>query len=325
MHARENALNDWVGTALNNPHVIITPLTGDASFRRYWRAISEGQSYILMDAPPEKESISAFIHIDEALRAINVHAPKIHAYHEPEGFMILEDFGDEVLLNTLSVQNVDARYIEAMQTLAIIQTCKPHHYTLPLFDNQHMMQEMSLFREWFWTTYLKLTLNAQESECIENAFQWLGQELSQLPQVFIHRDYHSRNLMCIHGSKTNTLGVLDFQDAMLGPIGYDLVSLLRDCYIAWPEEQVEHWLSYFYHLSSPPGINALQFMRAFDLCGIQRHLKVLGIFSRLYLRDGKAGYLKDLPLTLQYMLSALKKYPELAPFYELVQSKVRLP
>lgn len=325
MHARKNALNDWILTSLNDPEVIIEALTGDASFRRYWRARSKNKSYIVMDAPPEKESISSFINIDKALRRINVCAPQIHAYDEAQGFMLLDDFGDELLLNQLSNHNADALYKKAMNTLAVIETCRTEQMSLPLFDSQHMLQEMALFRDWFWTQYLKLPLTEQDHRCIEHCFQWLAQELSRLPTVFIHRDYHSRNLMLIKHTDNDALGVLDFQDAMLGPIGYDLVSLLRDCYIAWPEEQVYEWVAYFYKLSSPANISATEFTRAFDLCGLQRHLKVLGIFCRLYLRDGKDGYLKDLPLTLNYTLSTLKKYPELHDFYTLLESKVKLP
>jgi aminoglycoside/choline kinase family phosphotransferase len=321
MQTRQNELNEWLKTIMGNTHYTITPLAGDASFRRYYRLYAEGITQIVMDAPPEKEAIGPFIHICHILREAGVHAPLVVAAENKQGFMLLEDFGDLSLLAQVSTSNADALYSSAMATLRHIQQCPT--VNLPHFNQSFMLQEISLFSEWFIDAYLGIDLNEQDQHMFAQTFDWLCTEISKQPQVFIHRDYHSRNIMVITETPEVDLGIIDFQDAMLGPIGYDLVSLLKDCYIQWPVSQVHHWVTHFYNQSGlHTQCTEAEFIRWFDLCGLQRHLKVLGIFCRLHLRDKKDSYLKNLPLTVHYFKSCLQQYEELKPFYEWIQHHV---
>jgi aminoglycoside/choline kinase family phosphotransferase len=195
---------------------------------------------------------------------------------------------------------------------------------IPVFDKQFMLNEMALCNDWFLKKYLSLQLEDNEVALIQQTMDWLATEVEKQPKVFIHRDYHSRNLMVLDGQ--NQLGVIDFQDAMYGPFTYDLVSLLKDCYIYWPRDNVMQWLAFFYERSSQAQqYHFSDFVRAFDLCGLQRHLKVLGIFCRLHLRDNKPGYLGDLPLTLKYTLECCETYEALHPFFHFLQKRVYLP
>ena len=325
MHTRQNELNKWLDKILNNAPFTIAPLAGDASFRRYLRVHCGDVAYIVMDAPPDKENIAPFLDIGARLTAIGVHAPAVHAVEPEQGFILLEDLGDHLLLGTISRDNADELYKAAMTTLLQIQQCSTTKPNLPVFDKAHMLQEMSLFREWFLHAYLNLKLHANEERLIDETFEWITQQLIAQPQVFIHRDYHSRNLMIVGNNKPTNIGVIDFQDAMRGPFTYDLVSLLKDCYIQWPREDVIRWVGYFYHhLRSTKGLSLEAFTRAFDLCGLQRHLKVLGIFCRLHLRDHKAAYLRDLPLTFNYVNACSESYSELRPFYQFMQETVYL-
>lgn len=324
MQTRETALNKWLKTILSETPFTVTPLAGDASFRRYFRLHTDGQVRVIMDAPPNKEPLAPFIQIAHLLAQHGVHTPAIYAMDETQGFLLLEDLGDALLLNGLSAAHVDRLYTMAMKTLLDIQKVPtrtaPDHAPLPSFDKPFMLNELSLFCEWFLNAHLGLVLNDDETQLIHATFEWLATEISNQPQVFIHRDYHSRNLIVLG----DTLGVIDFQDAMSGPYTYDLVSLLKDCYIQWPHEQIMHWAAYF-HLNLPlknrGSLDA--FHRAFDLCGLQRHLKVLGVFCRLHLRDQKPAYLRDLPLTFNYVMSCLERYDELRLFYRFMLNTVQ--
>ncbi len=326
MQTRETALNKWLKTILGETPFTITPLAGDASFRRYFRLHTDGQVRVIMDAPPNKEPLAPFIQIAHLLAQHGVHTPAIHAMDETQGFLLLEDLGDALLLNDLSAAHVDRLYTMAMKTLLDIQkvptSAAPDHAPLPSFDKPFMLGELSLFCEWFLNAHLGIVLNADETQLIHTTFEWLATEISNQPQVFIHRDYHSRNLIVLE----DTLGVIDFQDAMSGPYTYDLVSLLKDCYIQWPRQQVMHWAAYFHqHLPSENQSSIKIFSRAFDLCGLQRHLKVLGVFCRLHLRDNKSTYLRDLPLTFNYVMSCLEEHEELEPFHRFMQDSVQIP
>lgn len=322
MQSRQSALNKWLEEALCFKHYTLTPLAGDASFRRYYRLDQGSTPCIIMDAPPPKEAIAPFIRIANQLRQVGVHTPIIHASDLSQGFMLLEDLGDNLLLNQLNPQTVDHYYQQALTTLVAIQACSADN--LPAFDQAFMLQEMMLFKTWFAEQYLQLTLSATEEELLTHAFTWLSQQIAGLPQVFIHRDYHSRNIMVLDGH--SDLGIIDFQDAMLGPLPYDLVSLLKDCYIQWPRDQVIAWATQFYHLSpQAQQLTLTDFIKAFEWCGLQRHLKVLGVFSRLFLRDQKSGYLKDLPLTLHYLMACLETCSELQDFYRFVVDRIKLP
>jgi len=326
MHARENALKEWLIHTLKQQDFQLAPLAGDASFRRYFRLRYNGLSQIVMDAPPAKEDLRAFIHIAQTLEKADVHTPKVLAINSDEGFLLLSDLGDELLLNVLGPETVDTHYHQAIKTLFKIQTCSINDPLLAPFDETHMLKEMSLCSEWFFQTYLALNLNQDECTLVQQTMEWIAKEVAQQPLTFIHRDYHSRNLMLLAEQVDPALGVIDFQDAMRGPFTYDLVSLLKDCYISWPRGKVLEWVEFFYtHSALTTDYSLSEFIRAFDLCGLQRHLKVLGIFCRLYLRDQKPGYLKDLPLTLKYVLECTETYEELHPFFQFLQMKVYLP
>lgn len=317
MDKRQTELNQWLVEILGKTPHTLTPLAGDASFRRYFRLKYDNVTRVVMDAPPEKESIHAFISIAHELKGIGVHAPEIFAVHETLGFIILEDLGDALLLGAITKDNADAIYSKAMLTLVHMQTCQA---TLPAFDKTFMRQELAVFEHWFLERALGIQLSEKEKNLIETSFDWLITQIASQPQVFIHRDYHSRNLLMVDNQK---VAVIDFQDAMHGPFTYDLVSLLKDCYVQWPREQVLSWLDYFYHhLPDTQSYTMSSFVRAFDLCGLQRHLKVLGVFCRLHLRDNKTSYLRDLPLTFQYVSNCLEMEPELQPFYQFMQDRV---
>ncbi len=326
MQTRQNELNTWLKSLLGDTPFTLTPLAGDASFRRYFRLQCEEVTRVIMDAPPDKETITPFLDVGHQLERIGLHTPAVYAIDEAHGFILLEDLGDQLLLRALSPDNADRLYHVAIATLLQLQQCPTLHAALPEFDTLFMLKEMSLFREWFLEAYLGLTLDAKEESLLNDTFTSLAREIATQPQVLIHRDYHSRNLIVVNDNYPIDLGVIDFQDAMRGPFTYDLVSLLKDCYIQWPREKILDWLSYFYHnLPEKQGYSLTMFIRAFDLCGIQRHLKVLGIFCRLHLRDQKPAYLRDLPLTFNYLSDCLEHYPELHPFYQFVQEKANLP
>ncbi|STY30953.1 putative phosphotransferase [Legionella wadsworthii] len=325
MHARENALKEWLNQTLNLNDFQLVPLAGDASFRRYFRLKYNGITRVVMDAPPEKEDLKPFIHIAKQLEKADVHTPKILEKNLEAGFLLLSDLGNQLLLNALSSETVNGYYEHAIKTLFKIQNCPIDAPLLAPFDKAHMLKEMNLCVEWFFKAFLALELNQNEYNLIQNTMEWVAEEVSLQPLTFIHRDYHSRNLMIVQNQTDCSLGVIDFQDAMRGPITYDLVSLLKDCYISWPRHKVLEWVTFYYHQSALTRDYSLtEFIRAFDLCGLQRHLKVLGIFCRLHLRDNKPGYIKDLPLTLKYVLECTETYAELHPFFQFLQMRVHL-
>jgi N-acetylmuramate 1-kinase len=322
MHDRENVLKQWLAQTINQEEFTLTTLAGDASFRKYFRLHFNGQTRVIMDAPPSKEDLEPFIHVAHCLKNQGVLTPEILAVNKEHGFLLMSDLGDTLLLGELTANSVDNYYKQAIHTLFNIQRCSIDDPKIPYFDKAFMLQEMSLCIDWFLNKYLSIQLTSKEELLLRETMTLIAEEVSQQPLVFIHRDYHSRNLMIVG----DELGVIDFQDAMRGPITYDLVSLLKDCYVAWPREQLLSWVE-FYHQLCPQTTHysAPEFIRAFDLCGLQRHLKVLGVFSRLHLRDNKPGYLKDLPLTLSYVLQCTETYEELRPLYHFLQNKVRLP
>lgn len=327
MHEREIALKEWLATIITEKDYDLKPLAGDASFRRYYRLHSSRGSEIVMDAPPGKEDLKPFIHIAQVLAKAHVAIPKVIATDLEQGFLLLSDFGDQLLLEVLKPETVDWYYKQAIDTLLKIQGCSIADPQLPAFDYQFMMQEMNLCSQWFFKDYLKLELTSEESLLLSNSMDWIASKVASQPITFIHRDYHSRNLMVIQQYGNQDLGIIDFQDAMRGPITYDLVSLLKDCYISWPREKIIHWVHYYYE--SQPLANKYfapnEFIQAFDFCGLQRHLKVLGVFCRLYLRDDKPGYLTDLPLVLKYVLECSELYKELHPLLDFLQTKAYLP
>ncbi len=299
----------------------LRPVSGDASFRRYFRGITAKGTWILVDAPPEREDSKPFVKVAHLLAAGGVAAPKIVAADLGRGFMCLEDFGDTVLWTPLEAARRDpsaqpdanALYQPAFAELLSIQRCAAN--TLPPYDDALLLREMRLFTEWFCGGLMQRTLSAAEQHMLEEVYAFLSQAARAQPQVLVHRDYHSRNLMYRPGKSP---GVIDFQDAVRGPFTYDLVSLLKDCYIEWPRARVNAWALDYAAQARRAGIvdrvDAAVFLRDFDLMGAQRHIKVLGIFSRLWLRDGKRGYLRDIPLTMRYLVTVLPEHPQLAGF-----------
>lgn len=272
----------------------------DASFRRYFRLMLGSQSWIVMDAPPEKESCNEFIDIANRLSEAGLNAPLIVHQDLQQGFLVLTDFGNTCYLQVLDDRSADSLYGDAMAAIVHMQD-RIDTRDLPLYDERLLRREMGLFREWFLEKLLGIELNAEQSDMWQRTMETLVQNALEQPQVFVHRDYHSRNLMQLDD---NNPGIIDFQDAVKGPVTYDLVSLLRDCYLAWPEDQVERWARGF---CEKAGFTPGEFMVWFNLMGVQRHLKAVGIFSRLHLRDGKPNFLADIPRTLNYIKSVSSK------------------
>jgi aminoglycoside/choline kinase family phosphotransferase len=290
--------------------------SNDASFRRYFRVTIDSEDFIAMDAPPDKEDVLPFIKIGNLLKQANVNTPTLLQHNLEEGFILLEDFGSQWLLDELNDDNATALYQRALNDLLPFATNENLlHADLPFYDENLLRREMALFEEWFVEQLLDDEL---PPELWENVQEILIKSALEQPTVCVHRDYHSRNLMVLPNGE---LGVLDFQDAVLGALTYDSVSLLRDCYIDWSKEQIEMWLrDYFQQLQTAKVVdcNFTQFKRWFDLMGMQRHLKVCGIFSRLHLRDEKSEYLKSIPRTLNYLLEVCGLYSELHEFQEIL-------
>jgi len=305
---RVTAMHEWLSGIFPTPKFSVVPLAGDASFRRYFRAIVGDQHYVVMDAPPEKESCAPFVAVAKAFEKSTVRFPSIFSADLERGFLLLSDFGDRQLLPLLNNHSVDQLYCSAMDALLPIQSRdRIPDYHLPYFDADLYWREFDIFDTWYLKKNLHQSLSAADEALLKNSYQLLIDSAQSQPQVFVHRDYHSRNIMLC---SDNQLGILDFQDAVFGAITYDLVSLLKDCYIAWPDHQVEKWVLYFYqHLNL--SVDFKTFMRWFDLMGLQRHIKCLGIFSRLHYRDHKNGYLKEIPRVLNYAVKVCDKYPEL--------------
>ncbi len=317
---RITALVDWLSNSLALDIHKLETASSDASFRRYFRVTHAGGQHIVMDAPPEKENIAPFIRIAELLQAQHIHAPIIYQKNITQGFLLLEDFGSTNLLDCLTAANADHLYQTALDTIFKLQTFLDISKSrLPVYDTALLQRELDIFYEWF----MDKLLGVVAPESIKNRINPLliATALEQ-PQVFVHRDFHSRNLMLLDNG---TLGVIDFQDAVIGPISYDLASLLRDCYISWPKPQVEQWLRQYYErltLAKMLTVDFQYFKRWFDFMGLQRHLKAIGIFSRLHLRDGKSTYLADIPRTLNYVSTICASYPELAEFNSFLAKQV---
>lgn len=322
MDHRLETLKAWVSATLDTADYEIRPASTDASFRRYFRVTLNGGSHIVMDAPTDKEDVRPFIDIATRLFNLGLNVPQILDRDLTQGFLLLSDLGDRVYLRHLNADTVERLYGDAMGALVILQQgIFTDAHALPDYDEPLLMREMELFREWYLGRHLGLKLSAAQHEVLDRAFASLARSALAQPQVWVHRDYHSRNLML---TRANNPGILDFQDAVRGPITYDLVSLLRDCYIAWPREQVEDWAKGYHELALQSGLPAgdddVQFLAWFDRMGVQRHLKATGIFARLNHRDGKPGYLDDIPRTLGYVMDVSGRYPDLRPLHDLLQA-----
>jgi aminoglycoside/choline kinase family phosphotransferase len=321
---RKTALETWLAGLLAGPPARIAPASADASFRRYFRVWHDGRTYIAMDAPPGREDLGPFIQVAEILAASGVNVPRVLERDADRGFLLMTDLGSRVYLDALREgEDPDRLYGDAITALVRIQSQAPAGARrLPAYDAGRLQQEMALFPEWFLSRHLGLRLSARELGLIERAVAQLTEAALAQPQVLVHRDYHSRNLMVCDENP----GILDFQDAVRGPATYDLVSLLKDCYISWPRESVLEWLDLYRAAAAQAGLqfgsDRAAFIEAFDLMGLQRHLKVLGIFARLWYRDGKPGYLADLPLVLEYTLDATSRSGSMAELGAFLKERV---
>lgn len=318
MTERLDLARRWVQQELGVGQVDLEPASFDASFRRYFRIRTDDASLILMDAPPEKEDCRPYVEVSELLAKAGVHVPAIHARDLTTGFLLLEDLGTRSYLDELDAGSAPALYGDALDTLVAMQRRVPAG-SVPAYDHARVDRELSLFDDWFLSRHLGLDAGGATGAVLSGIYDFLREHFTEEPRVFVHRDYHSRNLM---RTIERNPGVLDFQDAVAGPAVYDVVSLLRDVYIEWPADGVEGWMRDYHREARAGGIpvpaDADAFLRSADLVGAQRHLKIAGIFCRLYYRDGKPDYLRDIPLTLRYLLDECARQPELAPLGELL-------
>jgi aminoglycoside/choline kinase family phosphotransferase len=324
LDTRRAALEAWLAHALGTRPTRVAPASADASFRRYFRVWHAGGTSIAMDAPPGHEDVAPYVQVASIMHAAGVNVPRVLAQDPAQGFLLLTDLGDRQYLDALR-QGVDADrlYADAIRSLVRLQS-HADPAGLPPYDATLLRQEMDLFPAWFLAHHLKLEPSPGERDLLEEVFAFLVESALRQPVVLVHRDYHSRNLMACDGSNP---GILDFQDAVAGPVTYDLVSLLKDCYLTWPRGRVEAWVDLYRGLATEAGVDTgadrRSFLRDFDLMGLQRHVKVLGIFARLWYRDGKAGYLSDLPRVLEYVTEATAGEPLLRRFQIFLRERVQ--
>ncbi len=324
MDQRFEQLKVWVEEVLGFRDADLSPASSDASFRRYFRVHQGQESFVIMDAPPDKEDCDPFIKVSTAMANFGLNVPRVLEKDLQQGFLLLSDLGSEQYLQVLDENNIDLLYGDAITALVRLQkNSLDAEMILPVYDYGLLMAEMNLFKDWLLPQQLGINLHDEQSVALDNTFEWLAQQALVQPQVWVHRDYHSRNLM---RTEVDNPGVLDFQDAVLGPLTYDLVSLLKDCYISWPRQKVEAWLANYHRQAQDAGLVAdvdqAQLLAWFDCMGVQRHLKAAGIFARLNIRDGKPGYLLDIPRTLAYISEVAEQQPELEFLASLLSSEV---
>lgn len=320
--SRLSLLQAWLPTLTATPTLVETlrPASADASFRRYFRVDTpDKKTLIVMDAPPPQEDVRPFIHVADVFGTTGVSVPSVLAQDVERGFLLLSDLGSTTYLNQLNNDTAHKLYIDAIDALILLQTqSKPD--VLPEYDRALLSRELQLFPDWYIAKHLNVTLTDDQKNTLSKVFDTLLANNLAQTQVYVHRDYHSRNLMVLPSGNP---GILDFQDAVYGPITYDLVSLLRDAYIQWDEEMVLDWVIRYWERAKRAGLSVAPdidtFYRDFEFMGLQRHLKVLGIFARLYHRDGKDAYLKDMPLVMEYTLKAARRYTALAPLVRLIE------
>ncbi len=319
---RHDLMTRWLASVLGTDDYVLEAASSDASFRQYWRVRSAGRTLIVMDAPPEHEDCGRYADLARRFRAVGLHTPEIHAEDVANGLLAISDLGDRIYLGELDEQSADRLYGDALSALAAIQACGPVD-GLPSYDSAFLRRELEIFREWYLGRHLGVELTEAEQAGWEGVCTTLIANALEQPQVCVHRDYHSRNLMV---TEPPSPGILDFQDAVVGPVTYDLVSLLRDCYIAWEPERVTDWALGYLALAVQSGIlpevEPTRFLRWFDFMGVQRHLKACGIFARLKHRDSKPHYLGDVPRTLDYVRDVAARYRELADLERLIRDRV---
>jgi len=318
--ARRDALQAWLARELKGARFSLAPASEDASFRRYFRAaLEDGRSFIAMDAPPGKEDCRPFVHVASLLRDAGVHAPQVHAQDLAQGFLLLSDLGTTTYLQALDESSAPRLFADATDALIRFQLAtRPGE--LPPYDDALLRRELQLFPDWYIKAHLKKEFSGDEKSILQRTFDLLVKSALAQPAVYVHRDYIPRNLMVCEPNP----GVLDFQDAVCGPLSYDIVCLLRDAFISWPEERVLDWAVRYWEKAKKAGLpvdaDFGEFWRALEWMGLQRHLKVMGIFARLNYRDGKPKYLADTPRFLAYARPVVKRYRELAPLARLLDA-----
>lgn len=316
---RQQQLIDWLQTILPDAPFSLTPASADASFRRYFRVHLNDSTLIAMDAPPPQENCTPFVHVAEVFASAGLNVPRILEQDLERGFLLLSDLGDTTYLQALNENNANDLYRDASQALIKMQLASRQD-VFPPYDEALLLREMQLFPDWYVAKHLNVELTAPQQIVLQDTFALLNRNILAQAQVYVHRDYHSRNLMLCDINP----GILDFQDAVYGAITYDLVSLLKDAYISWEENQVLDWAVRYWQMAReaqlPVPTDFADFYRDFEWMGAQRHLKVLGIFARLYHRDGKDGYLKDLPLVMDYLRRVCARYVELVPLLRLLNT-----
>lgn len=317
---RQQKLTEWLRGQFSQSNFEISVASADASFRRYFRVnFNDGNTRIIMDAPPQLEDCRPFLHIAKLLEDAGTHVPHVYAQDLEQGFLLLSDLGNTTYLQALDEGNARELYGAATDALIKIQLASKEN-ELPSYDEALLRREMELFPEWYVAKYLGVTLSEKQQAALEGAFRRILDNNLAQPRVYVHRDYHSRNLMYV---EENNPGILDFQDAVYGPITYDLVSLFKDAYIKWDEGLTMDWLIRYWEKARKAGLPVHadfgEFYRDYEWMGVQRHIKVLGIFARLYRRDGKEGYLKDMPLVFEYLYKACARYVDLKPLQALLE------
>ena len=320
---RQTQINTWLSQLFPNETYTLAPASADASFRRYFRATFADKVFVVMDAPPQHEDCQPFLQIGQLFEAAGTHVPHVYAQDLAQGFLLLSDLGNTTYLQALNADNRQAKVLYAAATDALIKIqLASQPSVLPVYDEALLRRELNLFPDWYINTHLGVTLTDKQAGKLEECFQRIVRNNLAQPQVFVHRDYHSRNLMVTEPNP----GILDFQDAVYGPITYDLVSLFKDAYISWEEPEIMDSLIRYWEKARKAGLPVREdfgeFYRDYEMMGVQRHLKVLGIFARLAYRDGKTGYLKDMPLVFDYLHRAAARYIDLKPLLNLLDELV---
>ncbi|KGK00547.1 aminoglycoside phosphotransferase family protein [Thalassotalea sp. ND16A] len=320
---RKQQLEQWLQQLFVDQAIYLQPLTGDAGFRIYYRLQLVEQNFIVVDSPVDKINNLAFVGLAHGFARQNIQVPEIIHYDQANGFICITDFGDTLLSHKLNPETMPTLYQQAIALLPNIQKVQPGKgCSLAEYDQPFLQMELDIFSDWLLQRHLHIQLSKHEQQQLQQCFDLLISSAIEQPQVTVHRDFHSRNIMF---GNDGELAVIDFQDAVIGPFTYDLVSLLRDCYVRWDDELIAPLLNFYVEQiqqQSSLTIDGEQFQRWFDLMGLQRHIKASGIFARLYHRDAKPGYLNDIPLTLSYIVDIAAKYPELMFLSDLVKHKV---